>query len=162
MNERYYGEILLEASWIDPALKISQTEQFDPVRYWTPAIELMNDIGNMKNDINYSLRYNKQGQALITEHHRIKGIFWERMELQHFPFDVQELSLTLTTTRDNGDVIFVRNEQKPSGVNRRVFTDEQEWHLFEHVDIKITERVDGYFDDGHDHPVVICSCHAAR
>lgn len=59
-------------------------------------------------------------------------------------------------------MIFIKNLRKPSGVNRRVFTDEQEWYLFEHVDIAITEQIDEYLDDGHNHPVVICSCHAAQ
>jgi hypothetical protein len=54
-----------------------------------------------------------------------------------FPIDVQELSLSLTTSRTNSEMIFIKNLRKPSDVNRRIFTDEQEWDLFEHVDITI-------------------------
>ncbi len=46
--------------------------------------------------------------------------------------------------------------------DRRVFTDEQEWDLFEHVDIEITQQIDEYLDNGHNHSMVICSSHAAR
>jgi len=94
----------------------------------------------------------------VTEHHKLKGTLWERMELQHFPVDVQELSLSLTTSRTNSEIVFIKYLRKTSGVNRRIFTDEQEWDLFEHVDITISEQI----DDAHSHPVVICSCHAAR
>lgn len=152
----------MEASWVEPSLKNLHKRTFDPAVNWTPDLELMNSIGNINDEVTYSVRYDKTGQATVTEHHRLKGTLWERMELQHFPFDVQELSLSITTSRDSREVIFVRNERKMSGVNRRVFTDEQEWYLFEHVDIDITERLDEYFDAGHSHPVVICSCHAAR
>jgi hypothetical protein len=122
----------------------------------------MNGIGELQDDVTYTVHYNKQGLPTITEHHKLKGTLWERMELYHFPVDVQELSLSLTTSRTDTEMIFIKNLRKPSGVNRRVFTNEQEWYLFEHVDIEITEQIDEYLDDGHNHPVIICSCHAAR
>ena len=162
LNERYYAELLLEASWEDESLEISQTRTFEPTVNWTPELELINGIGELHDDIMYSVKYDKHGLATVTEHHKLKGTLWERMELQHFPFDVQELSLSLTTSRSDSEMRFVVDLKKPSGVNRRVFTDEQEWHLFEHVDIEITEQIDEYLDNGHSHPVVTCSSHAAR
>ena len=162
LNERFYAELLLEASWEETSFKGLQTRPFDPAIHWTPELELINGIGELQDDVTYSVRYDKQGLATVTEHHRLKGTLWERMELQHFPVDVQELSLSVTTSRTDSEVIFIKNLRKPSGVNRRVFTDEQEWYLFEHVDIEITQQIDEYLDDGHNHSVVICSCHAAR
>ena len=122
----------------------------------------MNGIGELHDDVTYSIHHNNQGFATVTEHHRLKGILWERMELHHFPVDVQELSLSITSSRTDKEVTFIRDLRRPSGVNRRVFTDEQEWYLFEHVDIEVTQQIDEYLDDVHNHPVVICSCHAAR
>jgi hypothetical protein len=43
-----------------------------------------------------------------------------------------------------------------------VFTDEQEWDLFEHVDIEITQQIDEFLDNGNNHSMAICSSHAAR
>ncbi len=162
LNERYYAELLLEASWEEISFKGLQTRPFDPTIHWTPELELINGIGELQDDITYSVGYEKKNLVTITEHHKLKGTLWERMELQYFPADVQELSLSITTSRTNSEMIFIKNLRKPSGVNRRVFTDEQEWYLFEHVDIQITEQIDEYLDDGHNHSVVICSCHAAR
>jgi hypothetical protein len=162
LNERYYAEILFEASWQEPRLKGSSTEIFDPAVYWTPELELMNGIGELRDEVAYSLHYNVQGTATVTEHHKLKGTLWERMELQHFPIDVQDLSLLITTSHTDKQMIFVKNMRQPSGVNRRVFTDEQEWYLFEHVDINFTDQIDEYLDDGHNHSVVICSCRVAR
>ena len=162
LNERYYAEILFEASWEEPARKGATNRSFDPAVYWTPELELMNGIGDLQDEILYTVYYNKQGIATVTEHHKLKGTLWERMELQHFPVDVQDLSLLITTSRTDKEMKFVKNLQRPSGVNRRVFTDEQEWYLFEHVEIDITSQIDEYLDDGHNHSVVICSCRAAR
>jgi hypothetical protein len=162
LNERYYAEILLEASWEEASFKGLQKRPFDPAIHWTPELELMNGIGDLQDNITYTVRYDQQGNATVTEHHKLKGTLWERMELQHFPVDVQELSILLTTSRPKTEMTFVKNLRRPSGVNRRVFTDEQEWYLFEHVDIDVTEQIDEYLDDGHNHSVVVCSCHAAR
>ncbi|CAF1026239.1 unnamed protein product [Adineta ricciae] len=162
LNERYYGEFLLEASWEEPSFKGLQSRPFDPSIRWTPELELMNGIGELQDDVTYSVHHNKQGFATVTEHHRLKGTLWERMELHHFPVDVQELSLSITSSRTDKEVTFIRDLRKPSGVNRRVFTDEQEWYLFEYVDIEVTHQIDEYLDDVHNHPVVICSCYAAR
>jgi hypothetical protein len=122
----------------------------------------MNGIGELQDDTTYSIRYDKQGLATVTEHHKLKGTLWERMELQHFPVDVQELSLSITTSHTDLEMKFIKDLRKPSGVNRHIFTDEQEWYLFEHVDIEITQEIDEYLDDGHNHSVITCSCHAAR
>ncbi|CAF0866920.1 unnamed protein product [Adineta steineri] len=162
LNERFYAELLLEASWEEKSFKGLQTRSFDPSVNWTPELELMNGIGELDHDITYSVHYDKQGLATITEHHRLKGTLWERMELHHFPVDVQELSLSITTSHSIKEMIFTKNIKQPSGVNRRIFTDEQEWYLFEHVDIKVTEQIDEYLDDQYNHSVVICSSHVAR
>ncbi|CAF2898641.1 unnamed protein product [Rotaria sp. Silwood2] len=162
LNERYYAEILFEASWEEQKLKGLQKKSFDPMVYWTPQLELVNGIGEIHDTITYSVRHDRQGIATVTEHHKLKGTLWERMELQYFPLDVQELSLSITTSHSSKEMIFVKNLRKPSGANRQVFTDQQEWYLFEHVDIEITERIEEYLEDGNNHSVVICSCHAAR
>ncbi|CAF3632253.1 unnamed protein product [Rotaria socialis] len=162
LNERYYAEILFEASWEEPRLKGTPKEPFNAGINWTPQLELLNGIGELNDNIAYSVFYDRQGLATVTEHHKLKGTLWERMELQYFPFDLQDLSLSVTTSRSGKEMFFVKNLRKPSGANCRVFTDEQEWYLFEHVDIETKEEIEEYLDDGHNHSVVICSCHAAR
>lgn len=162
LNERFYAEILFEASWEEPALAGSPKKEFNPSMYWTPKLELMNGMGGLHDEINYTIHYDRNGTATVTEHHNLKGTLWERMELQYFPLDCQDLSISITTSHLKKDMVFVKNINKPSGVHRRVFTDEQQWHLFEHVDIEMTERIEEYLEDGNSHPVVTCSCHVAR
>ncbi|CAF0833608.1 unnamed protein product [Didymodactylos carnosus] len=85
-----------------------------------------------------------------------------RILLHHFPADVQELSISITTTKTLSDIKFVRNEYKPSGVNRAVFTDQQQWYLYEHVEMEITEQTEEFSDVEQAHPVIVVSCHAGR
>lgn len=99
----------------------------------------------------------------VTEHHKIRGVFWERMELNHFPYDVQELSLSLTTPLTGKDLYFSQNEQKVSGVNRTVFSDQQSWYLYEHVEFNYEQHREEYsLNFNQIHPVVVCTCHVGR
>ena len=41
------------------------------------------------------LSYNSQGEAMVVEKRRVKGIFLENLELKDFPFDVQVSRNTL-------------------------------------------------------------------
>ncbi|CAF1171349.1 unnamed protein product, partial [Didymodactylos carnosus] len=166
LNERYYAEVLFEASWTDPLLKFETT--YDPNVHWNPNLIIINSIGDQKRDVWYSLAKSSDSDCLeITEHQRIKGLFWEKMELQHFPVDVQELSIQITTGKQNQDhtnsVKFLKHIKKQSGVNRTIFTDEQEWYLYEHVEININEQIEQLSDnlELEKHNMVTCSCHVA-
>ena len=85
------------------------------------------------------------------------------MELNHFPYDVQELSISLTTPLTTNDFYFIENTKKPSGVNRTVFSDEQSWHLYEHVEFQFEQHREEYsLNYDQVHPVLICTCHVGR
>ncbi|CAF1303549.1 unnamed protein product, partial [Didymodactylos carnosus] len=161
LNERYNAEIFFEACWIDECLK-NQT-LYDPSTHWNPDLTVINGLGDNKHDVWYTMT-TSDGNTFpqVTEHHKITGVFWEKMELYHFPADVQELSISITTTKTLNDIKFVRNESKPSGVNRAVFTDQQEWYLYEHVEMEITEQAEEFSEAAQTHPVIVVSCHAGR
>jgi hypothetical protein len=108
-------------------------------------------------------RTKNQDPVEITEHHKIRGVFWERMELNHFPYDVQELSVSITTPLEIKDLYFTQNHKKPSGVNRTVFSDQQSWHLYEHVEFNYEKHREEYsLNYNQVHPVVVCTCHVGR
>jgi len=81
--------------------------------------------------------------------------------IKRFSYGYSSIIYIDSSITRNSEIIFVQNLRKPSGVYRRIFTDEQEWYFFEHVDIEITEQIDEYLDDEHNHSMVICSCHVA-
>ena len=46
-------------------------------------------LGDPKETVWYSLRFNVKGEATVYERRRIKGCFLENLELDEFPFDTQ-------------------------------------------------------------------------
>jgi hypothetical protein len=69
----------------------------------------------------------------VCEMRKIRGVFYERLELYDFPMDTQELSITLTSKRNAKEIQFVANEKDPCSINTEDFLDQQEWDLFGHV-----------------------------
>ncbi|CAF1434645.1 unnamed protein product [Didymodactylos carnosus] len=164
LNERFYAEILFEASWND--IQLQNETCYNSSLHWNPKLIILNSVGDIKHEISYSIENNKDETNIpeVTEHHRIRGMFWERMELYYFPADVQELSLSITTSRNDNELRFFQNQYKPSGVIRTIFTDEQEWYLYEHCEIHIQAEIEEFSDDGDrvKRAIVVCTCHVAR
>lgn len=72
-----------------------------------------------------------------------KGIFYERLELNDFPIDLQELSVRISTRLPIDQALFVENKTDLSKVDRANFFEEQQWELLHHVRV----RCDQYKDD---------------
>jgi hypothetical protein len=106
--------------------------------HWHPQLYIENALGDQKEQRKYSAKICKEDNKLyICEHRDIKGLFWEKLELQHFPSDVQDLSISITSMFYHDKVVLMADPYHLSGVNREAFVDQQEWSLYEHVD---TER----------------------
>ena len=66
----------------------------------------------------------------------LKGIFWERLELQNFPVDVQELSVTLTSERGVNEVKLVGDPYRASFLNfnaSNTFMEQQKWYCYQYI-----------------------------
>jgi len=80
-------------------------------------------------------KINKEDDKIyICEHRDIRGLFWEKLELQHFPSDVQDLSISITSMLYDDKVLLIDDPYHSNEVNREAFVDQQEWSLYEHVD----------------------------
>lgn len=128
--------------------------EYDPNLFWSPQLYIENAIGDLKEDFRYKLEIvEKKGsnlnqtkdsanklQALtndltvkVTEMRKVRGIFYERLELYDFPMDIQELSITLTSRRSCAEVEVVENRRESCSINIEDFLDQQEWDLFDFV-----------------------------
>lgn len=126
--------------------------EYDPNLFWSPQLYIENAIGDLKEDIRHKLEIvEKEGSNLqkdtvnklqnlannltvkVTEMRRVRGIFYERLELYDFPMDIQEISITLTSKRSVSEVEFVENPREASSINIEDFLDQQEWDLFDFV-----------------------------
>lgn len=104
-------------------------------KHWYPQLYIENALGDVKEQIRYSAKKSLDDQlCYVCEHREAKGIFWEKLELHHFPSDVQDLSISIASMFFDDKVILMADSHRLSGVNREAFVDQQEWSLYEHVD----------------------------
>ncbi len=151
LNEKYQAQASIEARWpIESETLTSDLSSDDQKRlidgksisllkyaesHWHPQLFIENAIGDLKEQIRYSAKKSiKNNQIYICEHRDIKGLFWEKLELQHFPSDIQELSISIGSILYNDKVVLIADPYHLSGINREIFIDQQEWSLYEHVD----------------------------
>lgn len=59
-------------------------------------------------------------------------MFWERLELQYFPFDVQELSIIIASKLTTDDVKLISDKKKGriGFKTRHTFVEQQKWFYF--------------------------------
>jgi hypothetical protein len=111
LNEKYQADIYFEARWIEKRMSLGplcltsqqQTQLHDnsivkiselnPTIYWSPQLFIENAISQIGaedkwftikkdgSDLNQSLSLTANVE--ICEHRRMKGVFWEKLELNH-------------------------------------------------------------------------------
>jgi hypothetical protein len=151
LNEKYQAQAAIEARWSVKFDKLSSNLSSDDQRrltdgksvsllnyaasHWHPQLYIENALGDLKEQIRYSAKKSKENNEIyVCEHRDIKGLFWEKLELQHFPSDVQDLSISIASMFYNDKVVLIADPHYLSGINREAFVDQQEWLLYEHVD----------------------------
>jgi hypothetical protein len=89
-------------------------------------------------DINQNLNYVKGQQTgcVIVERRRISGQFWQTLNLKNFPADVQDLTITLSTPKQENEIKLIHSINKHSSVNTKCFVDSQEWRLYKHITVR--------------------------
>lgn len=82
MNEQYDAEINFEATWTENQM----LNTYDPSIHWNPLLYIENLLSEKKETITYTVSHDDgDDRTTVTEHHYLKGSFWERLELHNFP-----------------------------------------------------------------------------
>jgi hypothetical protein len=164
LNEKYQAQASIEARWavnfdslavdlsLDDQKHLIDGKSVTLVKYtesnWHPQLYIENAIGDFKEQIRYSARKSKHdNEYYVCEHRDVKGIFWEKLELYHFPSDIQDLSISIGSMFYDDKVALFSDRYYQSGVNREAFFDQQEWALYQHVDIQQRFVREFIFDD---------------
>jgi hypothetical protein len=151
LNEKYHAQASVEARWVVDFEKLAANLSPDDQKHlidgksvslikyaethWHPQLYVENAVGETKEQIRYSARKSrKDNEYYVCEHRDVKGFFWEKLELQHFPSDVQDLTISIASMFFNDKVVLCADPHHQSAVNREAFVDQQEWILYEHVD----------------------------
>ena len=128
MNEKYHADFSIESKWIERQELVG--DEYDPRRDWNPKLFIENLLSDPKEIINYKYIKQNDGNHVVVEKRFVRGQFWERLELKNFPFDVQELSITLSSRLSKNEVKLVADQQRKSMVTSaatRTFQDQQKW-----------------------------------
>ena len=72
----------------------------------------------------------------VWEMRKVKGVFYEHLELYEFPMDVQEVSITIASKLSEDQVELVENKKEACSINTEDFLDCQEWNIYDHVNTK--------------------------
>lgn len=131
--------------------------EYDTNVFWSPQLYIENAIGDLKEEIRHKLEIvEKEGSDLLNdpnfdpkngqyknivnnltvrvcEMRKLRGVFYERLELYDFPMDMQELSITLTSKKNINEVVIAENTKDACSINTEDFLDQQEWDLYGHV-----------------------------
>lgn len=65
----------------------------------------------------------------ILEYRKVKGSFFEKLELNFFPLDIQDLSIIITTFKTNKEVRLIENRHKKSIINSKITLDHHIWSV---------------------------------
>jgi hypothetical protein len=83
----------------------------------------------------------------IYEYKTIKGHFFEKLELDYFPLDIQDLSIVIKTNKSNREVRLVQNRDRMSMINSKITIDRHIWHLYQHIQVKRDFEKDDFDED---------------
>jgi len=165
VKENFYGEAFIQSQWREPDLDSCTEEDFedlDLTSYWNPELQIENGVGEVRETTWHNLVRLKEGGAMIQEKKNVKGTFLEYMELNQFPFDTQDLSISVGSQRSAQEVVLQEDPKEGSCVNVSSFVDEQEWSLHSHCYTKTRIDVPKYKNNGEKRPVFTSSVQATR
>ncbi len=165
LNEKFYAEVFIEAKWVDFSLdassKYDPNIEWNPKLFVINSIgELKQEVWynqypigdycekqglsalnsmafmNFHSNFDQSKILNNKTGCVILERKRLRGQFWQTLNLKHFPADVQQLTISLSTTKHSNEIKLVHCKDKSSSVNTRCFQDSQEWRLYKHITVR--------------------------
>ena len=96
LNEKYQADIYFEARWSEQRINLDTSQllhdnqsvrinELDSVTHWSPQLFIENairQIGEQEKWFTIEKKLTNSGLD-ICEHRRIKGVFWEKLELNH-------------------------------------------------------------------------------
>ena len=118
IRQRFQADAYIEATWED---NLIVGDSFDPEKYWHPDLFIENTVGNIKQEIKYKI-IRKYGKTFVCEMRNVKGIFYETLELNDFPLDIQDISITITSSKSSNEIEFELSNDNESSINTEDFS----------------------------------------
>ncbi|XP_052084876.1 gamma-aminobutyric acid receptor subunit beta-1-like isoform X1 [Mytilus californianus] len=137
--ENYAANVFIQARWREKKLDGNTKDKVNFSEYWSPKLVVQNLENSVLNNVWKEVTVDKNNEAYIVEKRRIKGTFRERQELHDFPFDFQEISVSVTSEHPSDEVVLLEDENEISSLTVTCFTGDHEWELRDFVEAEIKE-----------------------
>lgn len=166
INQRFYAEVYVQGKWSEPLLQGKTQEELDRIdfkRYWSPKLTVVNIEGDLDEDLTWFHAQTYQSgyrYPVVCFRRRMRGMFKEILELKHFPIDIQELTLQVTTERTSDEIELLEDPRDLSQVFD--FDDGAEWKLYKHVDVVKKAINSKSIAAKYRKPRIDIQCHVAR
>lgn len=159
INQRFQAELLVESKWHEPNINSinSDLNKLD----WKPEIYIENAINDPREEV-FNKVVEENGTLMITEIRKVKGIFWENLELENFPLDIQNLSVVLVSRKSGKKVNFILMQPEMSKIKIANTLDKSAWYLHEIVKINTEKMSRDYSFGKREYPAVRLTCQAFR
>lgn len=164
VNQQFEADIFIQAKWQEPLLDNIRVKEFDPKVMWTPKLMIMNLDGDFSFSRNtYNIHYDvpQYRHTLVIQLWRFRGFFKESLELEHFPVDVQDLTISVSTERSGDEVDLIEDQFSLSTINTKTFLDSAEWNVYRHVET-YRDKTTIEYASSTVHPIVHVQCRVAR
>ncbi|XP_059163316.1 uncharacterized protein LOC131946512 [Physella acuta] len=166
ISQQFEAEVYIQAKWSESQFAGMSEEQLQKVEFyqcWDPCLKILNVIGSLDSDRSTMMLQYEEDRIypVLTYMWHVSGLFKEHLELQHFPFDVQELSIVLSSDLPLDEIELVGDFFHPSHVSVRALKDSQEWRAYHHVEMTRDFTTLEHMDNTK-HPVLLASAHVRR
>ena len=158
-NQRFEAEAIVESKWHDK--DIQSSDQNHSEIKWTPDIYIDNCVNEPRQQSTYKIVL-EDGKFMVIEIKKLKGTFYENLELESFPLDIQNLTLQLTTKNSKDDVDFILMQPELSQHSISNTLDKSMWHLHDVVKVCENNVVREYSFGRSEYPCIEISCQAFR
>lgn len=120
VNQTFQANLFFIANWNDSRLAHSGTEEVSrPLdEVWNPRLQILNQQRTVKTfpDV---VKIDPQGN--VTYRQRLWGNFSQPLELRNFPFDKQQLEISIIASGHTPeDVVIVAHSEKSSGIGENL------------------------------------------
>ncbi|CAL1528735.1 unnamed protein product, partial [Lymnaea stagnalis] len=166
INQLFEAEVYIQARWSESqfaGMSEKQLEEIEFYQCWDPHLKILNVNGSLDSETTSMLLQYEQDRIypVMTYMWHVTGQFREHLELQHFPLDVQELSIILSSDLPMTEIDLVSDFFHPSHVSERAMQESQEWRAFHHVEFKRDYTVMEFMGKSK-HGVLVASAHVKR
>ncbi|KAK3587514.1 hypothetical protein CHS0354_003656 [Potamilus streckersoni] len=169
--QQFEAEIFVQAKWEEPELqsvlrdpKLKNVEDLSELVSWDPRLMIMNVNGTMTlNRKTHEVQLLEAGyqHPVVRQLWRFKGFFHESLELEHFPVDIQDLTISISTERSSREIELIEDLHALSSISTKAFMDAQEWTLYRHIETYRDHTTVEYCSSTI-HPILHIQCRVAR